>query len=143
MFIKDVIYRLKHLYGVPITLCKEVSVSIDTTSGIEVKTTTIKPVARAILLPAKLTQEIVQKSGIFDPTKRNILIDNIDLSSFKIETEDYIIFENRHWHVIEVTYYAHLEAYFLIVKDTQNDTTSIPLAFEDEIILEEEVEYEL
>jgi len=121
-FIQGVLYSLKRGYGFPITLHRILSESLNVETGqrsIEIEHLKIK---RAIILPAELQRKFERDSlnkdfsygALYDTAIRKIIIDVRDLGDFKIEIDDYFIWDGKRWQVNEIVDLEYNTAYLII-----------------------------
>lgn len=114
-FIRDVVYRMKRSYGLPIDYYQLVEHEMDPESGDKTSTLTKIRVRRAIVLRAREFRSFVYDlafisankdfttGGFFDPEDRRIILDRQDMpANFNPKIDDYIIFQNNKYEVSEV-----------------------------------------
>lgn len=128
-FIKNVVYRLKRSYGLPIDYYQFVEHETDLEDGD--KTTTLKKtyIRRAVVLRAREFRSFVYDlafisankdfttGGFFDPEDRKVIIDAADVPvNFEPNIDDYYIFQNEKYEVKEVFYFENNYAYMMLVR---------------------------
>ena len=142
-FIRKLIYTLKRAYGFTITLHKIESESLDYETGERTSTILTQKINRAVLLPAHFERINEQTSpnfkygGHFDTSTRRILIDAKDLNSFKIEIDDYFVWNEKRWQISEFYPYEFDAAFILIVRMVEGT----PRHMIEEIFLESNLQF--
>jgi len=133
-FIRNVIYKMKRSYGLPIGYYQVVSHDVDPSTG--EKTTTYRKftINRAIVLRAREFRSFAYDlayisankdftaGGFFDPEDRQIIIDASDVSSdFEPNPDDYIVFQNEKYGVSDVYHYENNSAYGFIGRKVRGE----------------------
>ena len=123
-FIRSVLYSLKRGYGFPIILHKIVSESLNTETGKRISVIKSIKIKKAIVLPAEIQRRFERDStstdfsygAFYDTAIRKIIIDVKDLDDFKIELNDYFIWDEKRWEVSEIVDLEYQTAYLIIGK---------------------------
>jgi hypothetical protein len=128
-FIRNVIYKAKRSYGLPIDYYQTVAHTMDKADGI--KTTELRRVRinRAVVLRAREFRSFVYDlafisankdfttGGFFDPEDRRVVIDVNDLpADFEPRIDDYFIFQDRKYEVKEKFSFENNYAYILLAR---------------------------
>ena len=112
-FISNVLYRLKRRYGGSVTFHRDLE-ELDTRTGKKTVTKTVWDFKWAILLPNVLVSKFVYDltyiasnknfayGGIFDTSKRRLILDSKDLGTYVPRLDDYFTFDNKRWNVTEI-----------------------------------------
>lgn len=96
IFIRDVIYGLKHEYGEPIKIRRySQSTNLDT-GAVSREIITEVSIDKAVLLPFNIRATFAKTVGVsslayLEPGQREILIDNDDLGSHKLQIHDRVL----------------------------------------------------
>ncbi len=123
-FIRKILYTLKRGYGFPITLHKITDETHNYETGKRSPTIITQKINRAIILPATLRRVFETDSlstgfkygALYDSSLRQVVIDAADLGNFKIEINDYLIWDERRWQVSQVQELEYQTAYNLLIK---------------------------
>ena len=133
-FIRNVIYKMKRSYGLPIGYYQVVSHDVDPSTG--EKTTTYRKftITRAIVLRAREFRSFVYDlayisankdfttGAYFDPEDRQIIIDAADVPlDFEPNPLDYIVFQNEKYNVSDVYHYENNAAYGFIGRKVRGE----------------------
>lgn len=144
-FIQRILYSLKRGYGFPLTLHKVSEETYDTETGKRIATIQVCKIKRAIILPSVLQAKFefdlayiaanrnFTYGGTYDTSLKKVIIDARDLSNFKIELEDYFIFEGRRWQVSQINEFEFKTAFFIVGKEVKGT----PRYLVEEITLED------
>lgn len=126
--VRRAIYRLKRDYGFAIKLYKITNLTLDLEAGTKTRTTQFKRIKRAVILPGRLFRSFVYdlsfiaaaknftSGGFFDPDDKVIIIDWQDVRDFEIKPDDYVIYDNKQFQVVDVKDFELDTAYFLKVR---------------------------
>lgn len=117
------------MYGNAITVYRLDSVDTDYDTGVKTYTKTSVPIDRAVVLPVKLTRDVIQtisiisankkllQGGTFDPGTRKFIIDRTDVpSSFEIEQDDWIVYEGKRYDITTIEEYEYKTAWLVTAK---------------------------
>lgn len=128
-FVKQVIYRMKRSYGLPVDYYQIATHDVDPSTGIKTTTLTKIKIDRAVVLRAREFRSFVYdlayisankdftEGGFFDPEDRRIIIDAKDVDiNFVPKTGDYIIFDNKRLDVKEVFDFEDRSSWALITR---------------------------
>lgn len=128
-FIRDVVYRMKRSYGLPIDYYQLVEHEMDPESGNKTTTLTKTHVRKAIVLRAREFRSFVYDlafisankdfttGGFFDPEDRRVILDRQDMpAGFEPKVDDYIIFQNNKYEVSELFEFEENSTDMLLVR---------------------------
>jgi hypothetical protein len=118
-FMKNVIYKLKRSFGLPIEYYKINTHSTDLESGIHATTHTRIYISKAVVLRAREFRSFVYdlayisankdftEGGFFDPQDRRVLLDVVDLPlGFNPTVDDYFILNGDKYEIKEILDYG-------------------------------------
>jgi len=113
--IRQTIYALKRQYGGRVDLYRLNDSETDLRTGVKVINKDVFPIRQAIILPNRISRDIVQSisqisankkfvyGASFDSGKRNFILDSRDLSDgFQIKNDDWIVYQNRRYDIEDV-----------------------------------------
>lgn len=105
-FTRHVIYGLKKVYGKPVIIQRQLSLSMDVETGIQdIQTTTIR-VSRASVLPANELLYRFSKlaeRGVVELSTLAVLLDRKDLGDLELNTQDSLIISNVRYTIQNIT----------------------------------------
>ena len=134
---RDVLYRLKRAYGLPLTLVTTTGTS-DVATGAATTTRSATVVRRAVVLPATIHKDFKFDIGylransnftygsLYTEGTRQILIDRLDLPrDFTITVTDsqYVVFLHRRYAIKSVDQ-LEIPCYYLTVQETRGAPVS-------------------
>ncbi len=135
--IRQIVYRLKRNFGVPITFIRLSNYQDDGDTGDMSQTKQNITIKRAILAPAKMIRDFVYDlsfiaanknftyGGYFDAGDRIMIIDAKDLpKGFEPNLNDYIIYDGVKYTLKEVHPVAENYAWLIVLK--QVDAVPVP-----------------
>lgn len=140
--ISILLYSLKRLYGLPITIFVPGDDSYNLETGSVSRTYTRYRVAKAIILPSKETRNFVQKpGGYFDVDERSIVIDRKDID-IELDLNMHLEYANRRFEFSKILETEDNKAYVLIVKKLSGSSTiAISETITTTINLNQQVDY--
>lgn len=128
-FIRNVIYRMKRSYGLPIDYYQMITHTMDPEDGDKVTILTKTRIHKAIVLQAREFRSFVYDlafisankdfthGGFFDPEDRKVIIDVKDVpTGFVPRVDDYYIFQNRKYEVKEIFDFEDNAAYIFLAR---------------------------
>lgn len=128
-FIRNVIYRLKRSYGLPIDYHQIKEHNMDPESGNKTFSLVHTHIRRAIVLRAREFRSFVYDlafisankdfttGGFFDPEDRKVVIDSRDVPvGFDPKVDDYYIYKNEKYEVKEVFSFEDNYAFTLLAR---------------------------
>jgi len=113
-FLKNAIYKMKRSYGLPVSLHKIDQHTVDPETGEKTTVLGVIHINKAIILRAREFRSFVYDlayisankdftaGGFFDPEDRRAFIDKRDLNGYVPTLDDYLIFQNEKWDIIEI-----------------------------------------
>jgi hypothetical protein len=113
-FVRNVLYKLKRSYGMPVDLHKIESHSVDPPTGEKTTILGVIHVSKAIVLRAREFRSFVYDlafisankdfttGGFFDPTDRRVIFAASDLGGYEPTISDFLIIDNERYDVKEV-----------------------------------------
>ena len=113
-FITNIIYRLKRRYGEVVDVLELTNSVLDTQTGEKTNTYDSVRVDRAIVLPSRINKEFVYDlsyiaaskdftmGGLFDTTKRKILFDKADLTTWTLTNNQFLVTKDTRYEILEV-----------------------------------------
>jgi hypothetical protein len=128
--IKHLLYRLKRDLGIPASFYKFEVVSVNYQTGVSTTTRSKTAISRVVLLPEKirtrfeydLTFLAANKNfaygGFFQTRDRQVIIDASDLA-VEVEMDEYLVFQNRRYNVVQITPLDYDAGWYLVVRETQ------------------------
>jgi hypothetical protein len=124
---------MKRQYGARVDVYKVVSSTTDHLTGEKTVIKEVYPVRKAPVLPYKIQRSVVQTisiisadkefvyGGAFDSSKREIIFDARDLpQNFEIKPEDYVVFNNMRWDVVNAERTEYNTGWVVAVKNLPN-----------------------
>lgn len=132
-YMRTVMYRMKRDYGSEIGLYHRTEGSVDYTTGRKETSHTVVKIKRAIVLPAKRSDQFVYDlsfiaanknftyGGIFEIGLRQVIIDGRDLPKGYVwdHPNTYVIYNNERYEIQTVTDLTGGHGYFMIMKQTE------------------------
>ena len=128
-FIRRCVKQLKSEYGNSITVYKLDTATTNYSTGLRTHTATSVFIRRAIVLPVRLSRDLVQtisiisankkilQGGTFDAGVRNFIIDRSDVpSTFTVVKDDYIVYDGSRYDVKTVDEYEYKTAWVVTAK---------------------------
>lgn len=129
---RQVIYRLKRGYGLPLSINQENSSTVDLATGKRTVTRTATTVQRAILLPTQVHKEFKYDigylkansnftyGGLFTSSTRQVIVDKADLPPGYVitATDDFSVVFNHQRYAIKTVTELEVPAYFLAIEFT-------------------------
>lgn len=123
-FIKNVLYKTKRSYGLPIDYFQLQTHSLNVVNGVKSDTHQVINISRALVLKAKEFRSFVYdlayisankdftEGAFFDPEDRRIIVDAGDLPvNFTPKVDDYIVFQNLKYEVKEIISFENNAAF--------------------------------
>lgn len=113
-FVKNSVYRLKRLYGLPVAYHIIDQHSVDPETGDKTTVLEVIYIKRAVVLRAREFRSFVYDlayisankdfttGGFFDPEDRRIIFEAKDLNGHDPQIWDYVIFQNERYDIKEV-----------------------------------------
>jgi hypothetical protein len=110
-FIRRCIRQMKKEYGGPVTLYKLNSATTDRATGAKTVNRDSLYIARAVVLPDKLTREKVQtisiisankqvvQGGTYDPGTRRFIIDRTDAPGWDLQQDDWLVYNSHRYDI--------------------------------------------
>lgn len=103
---------LKRQYGGPVTIYKLGDAATNYKTGVKSVTKTSYPIARAIILPVRMSKEVLRSisqisankkftsGATFEKGLRQIIVDRADVdSSLELTTDDWLVFNDRRYNI--------------------------------------------
>jgi len=128
-FIKNVIYKMKRSYGLPIDYHQPQTHTLDVESGVKTDILVRTHIPRAIVLKAREFRSFVYDlafisankdfttGGFFDPEDRKVIIDSSDFPvNFVPKIDDYLIFNSAKYEVAEIHRFEDDYAFMMLVR---------------------------
>lgn len=128
-FIRNVLYKMKRSYGLPITYHQIVEHEMDPETGVKTTTVSMIQVKRAIVLRAREFRSFAYDlayisankdfttGGFFDPEDRRIILDARDMpSGFEPNVDDFCIFQNEKYEIKELFHFEENYGWTLLVR---------------------------
>jgi hypothetical protein len=122
------IYALKRKFPQSVVLCRTTGTSTDVSTGRQTETLVKSTIKRAVFLPARALRDFAYDlsfiaanknftyGGLYDHTKRVVLIDRRDVdSSFVVDLNMHVIFDGRRYEVKELREYEEQEVILLVI----------------------------
>jgi hypothetical protein len=119
-FIRRCVRQMKKEYGNDITIYRLNSTTTNYATGVRTPDTTSVYIRRAVVLPVKLSRDVIQtisvisankklvQGGTFDPGIRSFIIDRSDVpASFEVRKDDWIIYDGHRYDVKDVEEYEY------------------------------------
>ena len=101
------LYTLKRQYGGPVVIYRLLSSEVDPKTGIAVTETQATRVQRVIILPARITRDVIRnisiisadkqmvQGGSFEVSKRVFVIDRRDTPNLNLSQDDWLVWNGR------------------------------------------------
>jgi len=128
-FIRRCIRQMKKEYGNEITVYQLGTTTTNYDTGVRATTANSVYIRRAVVLPVKLTRDIIQtisvisankkmvQGGTFDPGLRDFIIDRTDVTpAWTIKKDDWIVYDNKRYDVKYVEEYEYKTAWYIQAK---------------------------
>ena len=128
-FIRRCIRQMKKEYGNEITVYKLNTATTNYDTGARSKTHTSVYIRRAVVLPVKLSRDVIQtisvisankqllQGGTLDQGVRQIIIDREDVpTTFDIHKDDWIVYSGKRYDVKTVDEYEYKTAWLVTAK---------------------------
>ena len=123
--ITRVLYRLKHRYGGDVSFVRD-SETLDLETGTKTVTKATWDTKHVILLPNVMKEKFVYDltyiasnknftyGGVFDTSRRRLILDLKDAGTYVPQNRDYLTFEGDRWNVVEVHFFEFGTGYLII-----------------------------
>ena len=132
--IKKIVYRLKRQYGIVMYIgYRNTDDTYNLETGQVSRDLLYHKIRRGIVLPQRQTKDFEYDlsfiaanknftyGGIFEPGVRNVIIDVKDLpSDFVVDTEMYVVFENRRYEIKTATRAENNKAWLIQAKQVSS-----------------------
>jgi len=128
-FIRRSVRMMKKEYGNSITVYKLGTATTNYSTGVKTESHTSTFIRRAVVLPVKLTRDVVQtismisankkivQGGTFDPGLRTFIIDRTDVATtWTIEKDDWIVYDGSRYDVKSVEEYEYKTGWIVTAK---------------------------
>jgi hypothetical protein len=112
--IRQTLYMLKRQFGGTINIYTIGSASTDPRTGVVTETRSVVKIARAAILPARISREVKRSisqisankmfvvGGTYDAGRRLFIVDRNDVPDLTLTNNSYIVYKNRKYEVEEV-----------------------------------------
>lgn len=126
-FIRRTIYRLKRQYGVPVKVVRRARIAATNfATGKPTYLEDVYSIHRAIVLPTRETRDEEyrlfdtkwSRGAYFDTSVRAFYVDQRD-AEFPFKKDDYIIYDNKHYDVVEVNDYEEARGFIVVAKEVK------------------------
>lgn len=128
-FIRQNLYQLKLQFGVPLKLVRRLPNPVrDLRTGTTEYEYEKYDLDRAVLLPTKeLTnkqwsreEQEFSRGGYFEVGTRTFIVDTHDLPvDFKIQEDDYLVYDSRRYDIFSIEDYEEMRAFLLIGREVK------------------------
>jgi len=110
-FIRRCVSQMKREYGGPITLYKLEDTTTNLATGVKTVSRTSTSITRAIVLPNRLSRELIQsislisankkvvQGGTFDAGTRTFIIDRRDAVGVELSKDDWIVYNDKRYDI--------------------------------------------
>lgn len=128
--IRQALYMLKQHYGAgPVSIYTFQGTAVNLETGVKSVSKTVTIVQRAIILPARLTRELVQTistisgnkqfvyGGTYDSRVRNFIIDRYDCPGLTIKDDDWLVFNGRKYEFKAIQEFEFGTAWVITAKE--------------------------
>jgi len=128
-FIRRCIRQMKQEYGSEITVYALGTATTNYDTGVKTVTRTSVVIPRAVVLPVKLSRDVIQtisiisankqllQGGTFDAGLRTFIIDRTDVpSTWTVEKDDWLVYDGRRYDVKTVEEYEYKTAWVITAK---------------------------
>jgi hypothetical protein len=153
--IQIALYSLKRHFGGAIVVYHLLNSVADSRTGAPTVTTLATRIPRAIILPVKISRDIIRNisvisankqmvmGGGYDSGKRLFLIDRRDAPTLQLAKDDWLAYANRKYAIESIEEYEFDAAWAVTAKHLVGETVpselSQTLASEDTLVLDEDV----
>lgn len=133
--IKAALYELKKQYGGgPVFLYTFGGTVTNVETGVKTVTKTVTKVPKAVILPAKMTREVVQTisqisankafvyGGYFDSRVRTFIIARTDCPGLLLKDDDWLVFDGRKYEIKAIQEFENESAWVVTARHQIGDT---------------------
>lgn len=152
-FIKDLIYGLKRVYGQPVDLYLRTAATMNPSTGRVSVTESKHSIKKVPVIPGDQSEHFKYDlsfiaanknftyGGVFDLTKRTLLIDAIDLPrNYVPNLTDAFVIEEKRFQIKSITDYNQKRSYVYVVEWLRNQKIDPIQTVKDNLYLEETLE---
>lgn len=110
--IKAILYQFKQQYGGgPVSIYTFGGTTTDVETGEKTVTKTVTVVRKAVILPARVSRDVVQTisqisankafvgGGYYDSRTRHFIIDRLDCPGLELKDDDWLVFDGRKYEI--------------------------------------------
>jgi hypothetical protein len=125
--IRQALYSLKREYGAgPLSIYTFGGTTVALNTGVKTVTKSVTVVSRVIVLPAKVTRDVVQTismisankqfvyGGSYDSRARTFIIDRRDTPSLELKDDDWFVFESRRYEIKSIQEFENNSAWVVV-----------------------------
>jgi hypothetical protein len=133
--IKAALYELKKQYGGgPLSVYSFGGTATNIETGVKTVTKDVTVIRRAIVLPAKVSREVIQTisqisankafvyGGAFDSRVRTFIIDRLDCPGLVLKDDDWLVFNSRKYEIKAIQEFEYETAWVVTARHQVGDT---------------------
>lgn len=131
-FIRRCINMMKKEYGSPITVYKLGTATTDLETGVKTATRSSVYVSRAVVLPNRLTRDVIQsialisankkmvEGGTYDVGTRQFIIDRRDVPGWELVQDDWIVYNNKRYDIKKIEEFEQDTAWLVVAREIES-----------------------
>ncbi|MHA1950746.1 MAG: hypothetical protein ACW99G_12265 [Candidatus Thorarchaeota archaeon] len=131
--IDQTLYMLKRSFGGTINIYQMGDATVDHLTGVRTVPKTVTQIRRAIILPAKVSRDVVQTisiisankafvvGGNYDTGTRMFIVERSDAPNIELAESDWIVYRNQRYEIKNFDEYEFDSAWVIIGKAVKGD----------------------
>jgi hypothetical protein len=132
--IDQTLYMLKRSFGGTINIYQMGDATVNHLTGVRTVPKTVKQIRRAIILPAKVSRDVVQTisiisankafvvGGNYDTGTRMFIVERSDAPNIELAESDWIVYRNQRYEIKNFDEYEFDSAWVIIGKAVKGDS---------------------